>query len=347
MLNQYLRLPPTPFNYANPELPYYFKEQFLMSQSNIPVANPVTDWGATLGRVLFYDTRLSRNFKISCGSCHQQQFGFTDTALFSKGFDGGSTKRHSMALVNAAYYFPARFFWDERAATLEDQVLMPLQDEVEMGMRIDTLIQRLEAVPYYPILFRNAFGTTSITKDHVAQALSQFVRSLVSYRSRYDEGRVQVAKPELDFPNFTSMENEGKKLFFLNPQVNCSGCHITDAFVGDFARNTGLTTTNADAGTFIHSQQETDRGRFKSPSLKNVALRQRYMHDGSLQGLDAILEFYNSGIQSNPTLDDHLIQNGHPARMNLNAQQLAALKAFLMTLTDEPMLRDEKFSSPF
>src|SRR5690606_13559187 len=125
--------------------------QFIQIVDNTPADNPVTDWGATLGRVLFYDKNLSLNNTISCASCHHQQFGFTDTAILSIGFEGGHTQRHAMALTNARYYLNGRFFWDERAASLEQQVLMPVQDTVEMGMTIPQVIQRLNTKPYYPI----------------------------------------------------------------------------------------------------------------------------------------------------------------------------------------------------
>ena len=216
LLSKYLNIPATPYNYAHPALPAFFRDQFVTIQDNTPADNKITDWGATLGRVLFYDKRLSRNLSISCASCHNQQFGFTDTAQFSKGFDGGLTRRHSMALANATYYMNGRFFWDERAATLEEQVLTPVQDSVEMGMRLDSLAARLQATAFYPVLFKYAFGSATVTSENISKALAQFVRSMVSYQSKYDEGRKLVDDRETDFPNYTAEENLGKEIFMKN-----------------------------------------------------------------------------------------------------------------------------------
>ena len=152
---------------------------------NTPDSNPVTDAGATLGRVLFYDPRLSANDRVACASCHIQAFGFSDTARLSLGFAGGRTRRHSMGLANARLYRSGRFFWDERAASLEAQVVMPIEDATEMGMPLGALATKLAATPYYPPLFRAAFGTPEVTGDRVARALAQFVRALVSSESRF------------------------------------------------------------------------------------------------------------------------------------------------------------------
>ena len=133
-----------------------------------------------MGRVLFYDKKLSANGTIACASCHKQDKGFSDDAILSVGFDGGLTGRHSMTLINARFYQRGRFFWDERAATLEEQVLMPFEDPVEMGMTLEEVVQMVQEQPYYPVLFENAFGSQEITSDKIAKALAQFVRSIVS-----------------------------------------------------------------------------------------------------------------------------------------------------------------------
>lgn len=348
ILARYLNLPASPFNYAHYPLPQFFEDQFIVIQNNTPGDNVTTDWGATLGRVLFYDKRLSRNLSISCASCHDQKFGFADTAQFSKGFDGQLTRRHSMALVNATFYISGRFFWDERAATLEEQVLTPIQDPIEMGMRLDSLVNRLEATEFYPILFKLTFGSTEISESGISRALAQFVRSMVSYRSKYDEGRSLVGDSEMDFPNFSTQENIGKQIFLKNINVNCAGCHNTDVFITDNPRNNGVSKDNDDPGVFVHTQDVMDVGKFKAPSLKNVAIRGRFMHDGSIQGLGELLDHYNSGIHPNSNLDPHIKdKDGKPARMNLTVTELEALKAFLETLTDHAMVTDERFSSPF
>jgi len=262
---------------------------------------------------------------------------------------GGATHRHSMALANAVYYTNGRFFWDERAATLEEQVLQPIQDSIEMGMTLPEVIQRISATAYYPILFDYAFGSKEISDERIAKALAQFVRSMVSYDSKYDQGRGLVANGTIDFPNFNKQENIGKRIFMSHPIVNCSGCHITDAFIGDNARNNGLSEFNTDEGTYIHTQNELDKGKFKTPSLKNIAVRGRFMHDGSMTSLDQVIEHYNRGIQPNPNLDPHLINNAKktPVKMGLTELEKAQLKAFLETLTDHTLITDEKFSNPY
>ena len=349
ILRTYLNLPSEVANYASPWLPSFFNNQFVTIQNNTPATNPTTNWGATLGRVLFYDNQLSKNNTISCASCHQQAHGFTDTSRLSIGFMGGATHRHSMALANAVYYTNGRFFWDERAATLEEQVLQPIQDSIEMGMTLPEVIQRISATAYYPILFDYAFGSKEISDERIAKALAQFVRSMVSYDSKYDQGRGLVANGTIDFPNFNKQENIGKRIFMSHPIVNCSGCHITDAFIGDNARNNGLSEFNTDEGTYIHTQNELDKGKFKTPSLKNIAVRGRFMHDGSMTSLDQVIEHYNRGIQPNPNLDPHLINNAKktPVKMGLTELEKAQLKAFLETLTDHTLITDEKFSNPY
>ncbi len=166
-----LNLPDSYFNYANIEYPSYilnseFPNQFQfrapIEYDNTPDDNKVTDAGATLGRVLFYDQKLSANETISCASCHQADHGFSDPNIFSEGFEGGLTRRHSMGIVNARFYADGRFFWDERAKTLEEQVLMPFQDEVEMGLTLAELIDIVKEQSYYPPLFEDAFGDSLI-----------------------------------------------------------------------------------------------------------------------------------------------------------------------------------------
>ena len=221
-----LNLPDELFNYADIEIPdYYINNSFppgfpgqdaAMDHDNTPANNQVTNAGATLGRVLFYDKKLSKNGTVSCSSCHRQADGFSDPNVLSEGFDGGFTARHSMALANARFYETGKFFWDERAATLEDQVLMPFQDDVEMGLNLDTLKEIISAQSYYPPLFEAAFGSSEIEIDLISKALAQFVRSMVSVGSKYDEGRMLVADPIAPFPNFTQ-EEIWVKLYSLIP----------------------------------------------------------------------------------------------------------------------------------
>lgn len=341
-------LPAQPFNYANQPLPAHYNSPPLPPGiDNTPGNNPITDDGATLGRVLFYDTLLSQNQTVSCASCHVQANAFSDSRVLSVGFEGGLTGRHSMSLSNARYYNNGRFFWDERAATLEDQVLMPIQDGVEMGLTLTQLVDRVSGQSYYPPLFEAAFGTTQVTSERISRALAQFVRSMVTYRSRYDVGRAQ------DFANFTAQELRGQAIFIEPAQGNCAACHGTDAFAAPGARNSGLDLdTTADQGLGTVTGNPADNGKFKSPSLRNIALTAPYMHDGRFATLLDVINFYNNDVQAHPNLDPALrIPNGpnagQPRRLGLDAMERADLIAFLNTLTDQAFVEDVMFSNPF
>lgn len=203
-------------NYANQETPGY------ITRDNTPAGNPITDLGATLGRVLFYDKRLSRNDTISCASCHHQEHAFSDVADASAGVNG-STGRHSMRLINNRYSQDRRRFWDERANSVEAQSTQPIQDHIEMGFSgadgdpdFSDLVSKLSAIEEYQVMFVGVFGDPTITETRIQRALAQFIRSIQSFDSKYDEGRSQVDNDNVNFPNFTADENAGKALF-LNP----------------------------------------------------------------------------------------------------------------------------------
>jgi cytochrome c peroxidase len=347
----FLNLPATPFNYTNPSLPNYLQTPNIQGQVNTPANNPVTDWGATLGRVLFYDKNLSINNSIACASCHKQSNAFADGASLSLGFNGGNTGRNSMGLTDAKYYPNGRFFWDQRAATLEIQTLMPIQDHVEMGMTLSELENRLRTLSYYPTLFTKAFGDNTITSDRVSKALSQFVRAIVSYQSKYDAGRANFPAgplpPNTNFSNFTAQENRGMQLF-LGPGGGCAPCHGTETFTGPLEKNNGIDLTNVDKGFGAVTNNPADEGLFKVPSLRNIELTAPYMHDGRFATLDQVIEHYSSGVQNNPNLSQQLrLPNGQPRLANFTPQDKAALVSFLKTLTDVSMTTDVKYSNPF
>jgi cytochrome c peroxidase len=308
----------------------------VIAADNTPADNAITDDGATLGRVLFYDRRLSVNDRVSCSSCHIQSKGFGDTLRLSAGFAGGFTARHAMGLTNARFYQRGHFFWDERAATLEAQVLQPIQNSVEMGMTLDNLVTKLSVTSYYPALFTRAFGTPGVTADRVARALAQFVRSLTSYHAKFDQGFASAP------PNFaavlTPQELAGQQIF--TGVGGCAACHGTNANISDNIHNNGLDAIVSDTGA--------GGGRFKAPSLRNVAVRPPYMHDGRFTSLAQVVEHYNSGVQASATLDQRLRgPNGVPKRLNLTQAEKDALVAFLGTLTDSTFLKDPRLSSPF
>lgn len=347
-----LTLPAEPLNYAGRALPAYLLAPGVQAQLNTPPGNPVTDWGASLGRVLFYDTRLSANQTRSCASCHRQDHGFADPDRLSAGFAGGTTGRHSMGLVNAAYYPSGRFFWDERAASLEAQVLAPIQDPVELGMALPDLEQRLAAVEWYPALFERAFGTPVVTSDRISRALAQFVRSLVSFETRFDAGRAATPGPinlgQAVFPNFTAQEQLGKALFFDPGRGNCAACHGTDTFTAPAPSNNGLDAIPVDGGLAAVTGNPADAGKFKVPSLRSVALRPPFMHDGRFATLEQVIGHYSTGVRDSPTLAPQLRgPGGAPRRPNLTAEERAALVAFLGTLTDPVLATDPRWSNPF
>ncbi|MFY0629454.1 MAG: cytochrome-c peroxidase [Flavobacteriaceae bacterium] len=346
ILAQTLNLPSSLFNYANIALPGYFLNNDLRNEDNTPNNNAITDPGATLGRVLFYDKKLSANNTVSCASCHDQATGFSDSNILSIGFDGGLTGRNSMGLSNAKYYDNGRFFWDERAATLEDQVLMPIQDAVEMGLTLDELVDKVSAEDYYRILFTRAFGDETVTSNRISLALAQFIRSMVSYESKYDAGLAQVNNPQTNFPNFTQSENLGKNLFFSN-RTRCSDCHDTNAFVGDQARNNGLDAILTDLGVGGVSGNNNDRGEFKVGSLRNIELTAPYMHDGRFATLGEVIDHYDTGIQNSQDLDNRLRMGGGVRRLNLSAAERQGLIDFLLALTDNNFITDTKYSDPF
>ena len=329
-------LPETPLDYTQ-ALPAHLQGPRELDADNTPAGNPITDAGATLGRVLFYDTRLSLGETTSCASCHRQDAGFSDPDVLSTGHGGEQTARHSMGLAFSRYYEPGRFFWDERAATLEDQVLEPIQDVVEMGMTLPQVRARLEATEFYGALFEDAFGTPDITDDRMARALAQFVRSIVAPNSRYDVARAQNPGGG-PLPGLTALENQGRQIF---GQAQCAQCHEGELFVGDRTFNNGLdANTDADPGA--------GQGRFKTGSLRNIALTAPYMHDGRFETLADVIGFYSTGIQPHPNLDNRLrVGGGQPRRFNFSEGERAALVAFLNTLTDDTMASDERWSDPF
>ncbi len=332
-------LPTTPYDYT-PALPGHLRAPGVAGADNTPATNPTTDDGATLGRVLFYDTRLSANLTVACASCHRQADGFSDPATHSVGFLGGQTARHSMGVSFARFYQSGRFFWDERAATLEDQVLMPIQDGTEMGLTLPEVTSRVSAAGFYAPLFTRAFGSPDVTPERISRALAQFVRSMVTTGSRYDAARIASppGPPGAPMDGLTAQENGGLALFFGRAQ--CSRCHGGDAFVATQPHNNGLDATVTDVGA--------GGGRFKVGSLRNVSLTAPYMHDGRFATLADVVNFYDAQVQDSPTLDPILRgPNGRPLRLNLTSAERAALVAFMRTLTDPAFATDPRFADPF
>jgi cytochrome c peroxidase len=335
-----------PPDYENPAYPAHY-DVAVRAADNAPPDNPVTNEGATLGRVLFYDRDLSLNRTTSCASCHIQALGFTDPARFSVGFDGRPTSKHSMRLANATFFEGETMFWDHRSSDLEDQVLQPVTDDVEMGFDAEAgglpaLIARLENTHHYPRLFEWAFGSPEVTERGLRDALAQFVRSIVSADSRFDRalaasGGRRVPGPIQGLAGLDAQENLGLRLFTTGGPggAGCDRCHRLPTFALDEdSRSNGL-----DAG---------ERVVFKSPSLKNVAVSGPYMHDGRFETLEDVIDHYDDGVQEGPALDRRLRgPDGEPLRLGLTPEEKAALVAFLRTLTDEELLTDARFTDPF
>jgi cytochrome c peroxidase len=362
-------LPTEVFDYATPARGTFF-EPFGDSVINNHVA--------TLGRVLFYDQQLSLNNRVSCGSCHKQQYGFADNRVFSPGFQNALTTRNTQTLVNTGTQLG--FFWDLREEILDHMVLQPIANHVEMGLD-DTLLmeERIRDIEYYTPLFRNAFGSEEVSTQKIGLALAQFVKSIISVSTRFDEGAMYLIENGfggkeniLPFPNYSESENLGKHLFFM--KFACSQCHGGVNLDGSLSapKNIGLDANYTDSGMpGVDERGLVRNGFFKTPSLRNIHFTAPYMHDGRFQTLEQVIDFYNSGIQPHPQLSqelrvreqggltfehlgpvipfDQVPTDGRvlPQKMFMTGEEKAALVAFLKTLTDYQTLTDPKFSDPF
>ncbi len=322
-------LPATPNSYVV-SYPTHIQTA-LTANDNTPADNPITNDGATLGRVLFYDKQLSKNNTVSCGSCHKQASSFDDNIALSKGFEGGLTSRNSMTILNTRFYKSGKMFWDERSATAEKQALQPIQNHVEMGLTLAELETKVKSLSYYPTLFQNAFGSSSIDSVKIAKALAQFERSIVTYQSKYDR-----VKQGLE--SFTTAEAQGEILFNTAPPpppggvaLSCNSCHTAPMFINS-------TATNATPFAF---PDPTDLGinnqnRFKSGSLRNIGTRTALFHNGSVANVQAMLTAGAPGSGTQPI----------PAH-SVAPPDVQNLLAFMNTLTDNTILTEPKFSNPF
>ena len=334
-------------NYANQGKPPYIQKD------NNPAVNQISNAGATLGRVLFYDKRLSRSNTVSCSTCHQQAHAFSDSSIASLGV-AGTTGRHSTRLPNARFGTELHFFWDERADTLEDQSTQPIQNAIEMGFSgtngdpaFSDLVSKLNAIPEYPVLFNFVFGSPAIDETRIQNAIAQFVRSIQSFDSKYDAGRAVVPDPQ-PFPNFTASENNGKQLF-LRPAnqggAGCAGCHRPPEF--DIDPNSGNNAVIAAIGG------GSDLSNTRSPSLRNLAnasgrLNGPFMHNGNFTTLTQVINHYDAIPADNPNLDPRLQRpGGGLQRLNLTPQDKADLEAFLLTLSGNAVYTERKWSNPF
>ena len=397
-------LPATPFDYGAPDVPHFRRVQRGCGGGTPAAAKTAGDlWHerqarrraqrrdlrATLGRVLFYDDLLSRDRSRSCASCHRQELAFTDGRARSRGVGGARTRRSALTLVNAAYGCTP-LFWDGRAQRLEEAVLQPIAHPGEMGLPLGELVARLEAEPGYAALFAAAFGDPTVSEPRIADALATFVGAIASFGSPYDLGLAAVkGDVKQDFPNFTAAENRGKAVFFghdAQRRASCATCHVqrgvgcggqtlnyfADVLQGNTLANNGVDSGVAtdDAGLGAVTGEGEDRGVFRAPTLRNIAVTAPYMHDGRFRTLEQVVAFYATGVRPHANLDARLARTksgyfprgseavattvsdaptlvGPSPGMPLSVQQRRDLVAFLKTLTDEPLLTDPRFADPF
>ncbi len=333
---------------AEPEQPensYQLAEPAHFQRLVLPEGNPLTEAGIELGRRLFYDPILSADSSLSCSGCHLQKLAFTDGRAIAVGLGQRQGRRNSLSLANTAYYFKG-LFWDGRVMSLEEQALLPVEDPNELGHDWAAVERALRRHPSYPTLFGEAFGitdTAELTRELAARALAQFERSLISAGARYD----QVLRAEAQF---TPSEKRGRDIFFDAseelPMGECSHCHTPPLFTDLSYLNNGLDQAAEpegfpDPGRGAATGQRYDNGRFRAPSLRNVALTAPYMHDGRFKTLEEVIEHYNQG--------GHYAENVDPKirQLHLSRQDKADLIAFLQTLTDSSFVNNPKHANPF
>ena len=295
--------------------------EYLDSLHTIPLNNPITLKKIALGEKLFFDPLLSKNQDLSCASCHNQKLAFSDgIALSSIGNSKSRLDRNSPALFNLAWH--SHFFWDGGKTSLENQAFGPLRNEHEMAMNLDTLISRLNKKGTYQHLFKEAF-TEGLNIENVVKAIASYERTLISFSSKYD-------KYKSEKKTFLPRELQGEKVFLSN----CSSCHTPPLFTDTKFHNTGLDSifpqqfSNANQGRYRITGKIQDQGKYKTPSMRNLAFTSPYMHDGRFSSLTEVLNHYESPHKSN-TLDT-LLFNG----IHLTTKEKKDLIIFLNTLND-------------
>lgn len=314
---------------------------------NIPADNPTTKQGVYLGRMLFYEPRLSANNRLNCASCHKQQFAFTDNRPFSIGVDGVETARSSMSLTNLLW--ARKFFWDGRAAGLEEQAAIPLTNPHEMGQSLEASVKKLNAEPGYPALFKTVYGDEAITGERIVKAIAQFERTLISANSHYDQYLRNAYQP-------TSEELKGMALFNTAPDpekgirgANCAHCHGGAKTYMELFHNNGLDSVPNDKGIETLTGLPGDRGRFKVPTLRNIALTTPYMHDGRFKTLNEVLDHYSDHIAESASLSTFLRGESNDVggkTLHLLPEEKKAIIAFLNMLTDSTFITNPAFSDP-
>ena len=299
---------------------------------NIPSNNPLTVEGVALGKRLFYDPILSANNTQSCASCHIQETGFSETTQYSTGIDGIEGNRNAMPLINLGWQ--TKFFWDGGANGLESQVIGPITNPIEMHETMANVVAKLNAHAEYPDLFKAAFGSAEASSQNIMRAIAQFERTLISGNSKYD----QYMRGETFL---SSQELNGLSLFTDMEKGDCSHCHSLGSTFSDFEfRNTGLDSIPVDEGRYLITLNSNDRGKFKTPSLRNVELTAPFMHDGRFQTLLECVQHYNTGFRYSANLDPNL---SFAVKGRMTQQEMEDLVAFMKTLTDEEFVNNPAF----
>lgn len=301
----------------------------------VPADNPITLAKIELGRMLFFDERLSRDGTVACASCHRPDVGFSDAGrVVSAGVGGALGSRNSPALVNVAYQ--QHFFWDGRASSLEDQAMTAFLSPVEMAA--DTIDVARLLRTQYATKWHAAFGDTAISMRRAMQAIATFERTLISANSPYDRFITG------DSTALTPSQRRGMQLFFSD-RTMCGHCHSGPNFTDDQFHNVGLFNHYLDRGRWLVTRDLRDEAKFKTPSLRNVELTAPYMatgdsDDGLLQTLEDVVEHYSEGVRPFPTKDPRV------KRLRLTAQEKADLVAFMKALTDSTVARNPAFRRP-
>ncbi len=355
----------TPYPIASLKIPKYF------SPLNIPFDNPETVEGVQLGRMLFYDPILSSDSTKSCFSCHDISYSFTDQHnAFSTGVTGITGPRRAMALINLGFRSDNGFFWDGRAPSLEDQALQPVINQIELHENWDHVVQKLQRSSFYPALFKKAFGNSVITQDNAVKAIAQFERILISVKAPADK----FIASGFNQGALTETEDSGFQIFANDPIINpttyeqtspgadCFHCHIDPLFQdianpGPFGayRNNGLDSVTSiydfnDPGYGKIDGDTADYGKFRIPTLRNIALTYPYMHDGRFTTLEQVIDHYDHGTKPSPTVDPLMsvvFRRNVGGQLHLTPNEKRQLLAFLNTLTDTSYIDNPAYSNPF
>lgn len=328
--------------------PYELVHKPGMPPFALPADNPLTNEGVLLGRMLFYDPIVSLDSSVSCASCHRLDLAFSDGLKVGKGIRGQILGRNSMPLYNLMWQ--KKFFWDGRAKTLREQVLIPIQAHNEMDMNLYDLAVKLGKSKRYQSAFQKAFPNQAMSPEYASKALEQFLVTLISFNAPID----QLHNRTDTLAVISASALRGLQMFMKpveNGGADCFHCHSNNPFFGNNSVsgsmvNNGLDFQFTDNGFGSATGNSLDNGKFKIPSLRNVAVSAPYMHDGRFDNLDEVMDFYSSGIKLNsPNLDINILSHGK--QLNLTQQQKDDIVEFMKTLTDQSFLTNPGFKTPF